>query len=365
MNNTIHTFAQAFIHSFDRIASRAQSHARQLAKHHARKLAQSHARQQFSAHVPQTRKGGKVSASALSYHVSQRGIKALLPVVALAMYAAPVSGQVPFNFTADRSGTTLSPIYGLASTDSNYLLSSSGFTKEKELNFSNFNETEQNTLPGFTHTEFPIIDAASFNNDYMFQLDSSGNIYKVNTTNGSFDTSFGTGGVVETGTSNTFGIGYDATTNRIGIGQMNGSEMKFGTYDVGTSTLSWNDGFSFDPIQYGTPTGLDFARVGNSDRMLVGTKDGPGAFSQPANFILDMDFNSGNVGQYATISGTDNKLQDLHYLDGKLALAFQDGTTGGIQVMDNFAPIPEPRSMALIAGLGALVFVFSRKRRRG
>ncbi len=292
---------------------------------------------------------------------------ALIPAAALAMYVTPVSGQTVFNFSADRSGTVQNPAYGLSQTDSDFFLSDQNFTRTLPLNFNG--NGQDNTLTNWTNGNpfTPVVDAASFDNNYVFQLDSSGNIYKVNTTNGTFDTSFGTNGVVNTGSNTSFGIGYDSNTNRIGIGQFDGTDMTFGTYDVGTDTLSWNNDFTFDDTQYGTPTGLDLARVGNSDRMLVGTRDGPSINpSNPSaperNFILDMDLDSGLIGQYGTITGADNKLQDVHYLDEKLALAFQDGTTGGIQVMDNFGAIPEPKYAVLGAGLAALGYTMSRRR---
>lgn len=291
----------------------------------------------------------------------QRVKAAFLPVAALALCANPSMGQSVFSFVADRSGTVQNPVYGLSATDTDFYLSDQNFTRTLPLNFTG--NGQDSTLANWTNGNpfTPVVDAASFDNNYIFQLDSSGNIYKVSTVNGAFDTSFGTSGVVNTGSNKSFGIGYDADTNKIGIGKLDGSDMTFGTYDLGTSTLSWNGDFSFDTNTYGTPTGLDFARVGNSDRMLVGTEDGPGNALGPNNFILDMDFNSGAIGQYGTITGSTDKLEDVHYLDGKLALAFASGPEGNIQVMDNFAPIPEPRSMAFIAGLGAL-FVLLRRR---
>lgn len=66
--------------------------------------------------------------------------------------------------------------------------------------------------------------------------------------------------------------------------------------------------------------------------------------------------------QYATIAGSTNKLQDVHYLDGKLSLAFQ--TTfdeGRVQVMDNFAAIPEPRFFAFIISIFTLSIVLRKK----
>lgn len=319
-------------------------------------LAGTHVPQRKTHPVSQSQRGGEVSGSGLISHVLQQGVR-LSAIGAMALASAlPMKAQTAFNFSADRSGTVAAPVYGLAATDSDYLLVHSGDTSKLPLNFTgNGQET-----PIFTNPFTPVKDAASLNNDYMFQLDSSGNIRQVNTLTGNTNSSFG---VLSTGTSNTFGIGYDASTNRLGVGQYDGSDMTFKLYDVSnisSGPLSTNT-FAFDSSLYGTPTGLDHARVGNSDRMFVGTMDkfDDGEF---LNFVLDLGLDGFNdPWQYATISGNTNKLQDVNYLDGKLALAFQSGTEGGIQVMDNFAAIPEPRFFAFIICIFTLSIVLRKK----
>lgn len=270
------------------------------------------------------------------------GLASLLPVKSEGVIATH------FNFTPDRSMTTPNPLFGLASTSDKYLLSGNVETGEIPIFF-----TESDLHTYAFDNPFTVKDSASFNDEYTFQLDTSGNIRKVNTTTGATDSSFG---VVSTGTNNTFGIAYDSNANTIRLAEFDGANMKFGSYDLGTSTLTYSDGFGFDSGQKGTPTGLGFAYKDGYERMLVGTMDG--IFNEEfQNFVLDMDFDSGEIGQYTTIPSTISKLQDVHYLDGQLALAFQSGSFGGIQVMDNFSAIPEPKHYALGAGMAALLGV--------
>ncbi|MFT4312081.1 MAG: hypothetical protein ACMXYF_02530 [Candidatus Woesearchaeota archaeon] len=260
-----------------------------------------------------------------------------------------VDGAILVTYTADQSGIVTKPVYGLSSTDSNFFLSGRIETDSLSKNFTGNNQ-ESYVFVNPTLTK----DAASFNNDYMFQLGADNTIRQVRLSDGArinINDKIG----IETG-NNTFGIGYDAGTNTIGIGQFDGSQMSFRTYDVGTGLLSDPISFAFNAAQYGTPTGLDYVVKGGSPRMLVGTRDGPPETifeSDPRNFVLDMDADSGLVGQYATIMGSTNKLQDLLYDNGRLVTSFERAGAGYIQVGD-FTVIPEPKAMGLAAGLAAL-----------
>jgi hypothetical protein len=127
---------------------------------------------------------------------------------------------------------------------------------------------------------------------------------------------------------------------------------------IWTHTLNPLVSFAFDSSEYGTPTGLDF----KNGRMIVGTRDQKGNFfASEKNFILDMDALTGSIDQYATISGSSSKLQDLLYSDGRLATSYQNGGSGSVKVGD-FTTVPEPGS-AFLFGLGALATARYRRRK--
>mgnify|MGYP006290069801 CR=1 FL=1 len=190
----------------------------------------------------------------------------------------------------------------------------------------------------------------------MFQLSTTDGIRKVDLSDGSQVLINGNLGI-DAG-ANAFGIGYDPSSNSIGIGNFNGSTMSFSSYNIGTGTLNPLASFAFDSSAYGTPTGLDF----KNGRMIVGTRDQKdNFFASEKNFILDMDALTGSIDQYATISGSSSKLQDLLYSDGRLATSYQNGGSGSVKVGD-FQTVPEPGS-ALLVGLGALATAMYRRRK--
>jgi hypothetical protein len=278
---------------------------------------------------------------------------------------AKSEGQIVAMFTPDQSATVSAPVVGLAATDNDYLLTTTGTTAKLPLGFSSGDYIigGDDGLPGFSNPA-SAKDAASFNNDYMFQLGADNTIRQVRLSDGArinINDKIG----IETG-NHTFGIGYDAGTNTLGIGQFDGTDMTFRTYDLNTFTLSDPISFNFDTSTYGTPTGLDYVVKGGSPRMLVGTRDQQASeFSTPQNFVLDMDADSGLLGQYATIMGAIDKLKDLLYDNGRLAVSFERAGAGYVQVGD-FTVIPEPKAMGLAAGLvafGAAAYMRNIRRR--
>jgi hypothetical protein len=263
---------------------------------------------------------------------------------------AKSDGAVIVTYTPDQSGTVQNPVYGLSSTDSNYFLSGQTGTSSLPLNFNGNNQQ----TPLFSNPA-SVKDAASLDNDYMFQLGTTGDLFKVSTVDGKLNVPFGS---LSLGSS-TFGIGYDALSNAIGIAQYDGTNMTFNTYNVATDTLGTPVSFAFDQAQYGTPTGADF----HNGRMLIGTRDQFSLETENlSNFILDMDATTGTIAQYATINGSTNKLQDLHYADGRLAAAFERAGQGYVQVGD-FNPIPEPSTYALIGGFVAFGLAAARRKK--
>lgn len=265
-------------------------------------------------------------------------------------------GQILATYSPDVSATVDAPLVGLAATDDDYLLIHLGDWATLPKGFTgDTQEDVQFTNPSSAQ------DAASFNNEYMFQLGTDNNLFMVNLSTGA-QTPFNNQNSINLG-QNTFGIGYDAGTDTLGIGRFDGAQMTFRTYAVGTGVFSDPVSFAFDSAEYGTPTGLDYVVKDGAARMLVGTRDQQASeFSTPQNFILDMDAGSGAVGQFATITGADAKLQDLLYENSRLAVSFLDGSTGGIQVGD-FTVIPEPRHAVVLAGVLALLAVCARRRR--
>lgn len=252
------------------------------------------------------------------------------------------------SYSPDQIGSVSAPIIGLGETSSDYLLTTQfGVAKLDK----DFNGNNQET--GIFGNPQTAQDAASLDDTYMFQLSTTDGIRKVDLSNG--NQVFINGQIGINAGANAFGIGYDPSSNAIGIGRFDGSTMSFSSYDIGTGTLSPLVSFAFDPSAYGTPTGLDF----KDGRMIVGTRDQKdNKFAPEKNFILDMDALTGSIDQYATISGSSSKLQDVLYSDGRLATSYKNGGTGIVGVGD-FTTVPEPSSLAL--GLGGLALLYRRK----
>jgi len=261
--------------------------------------------------------------------------------------AAPV--YVPFN--ADLTASLAAPTVGLAENDNHYFTVRG--TATGRLNKDLTGETSVFINPSTAK------DAASFNNDYMFQLGTDNGVRKINTSTGDLSLPFD---VVDAG-NNAFGIGYDASSNTIGVGIYHAGNMTFKLLDGSTGSQIGSDvTFAFDSGLYGTPTGLDYTVQGGNQRMLVGTRDG--IFEEELrNYILDMSASTGNIDQYVTTVGLSTKLQDLVYSNGQLTLVNQDGSGGSIQ-QGNFAVIPEPGTLVLVGLAGLAAALANRKRGR-
>lgn len=266
----------------------------------------------------------------------KNGKRALLvPVMALGGYIANADASpVQVTFTPDQSGTVSAPVVGLGGTNSDYLLVNPGGTVTLDKNFDGNNQEQ------FAFSNPSIAqDGASFDDNYMFQLGTDNNIRRVDLADGSRDTSID----IFSAGAYSFGIGYDAVSNSIGIGNFNPdtSEMTFSRYYLGTGELSTLASFNFDKNAYGTPSGLDFVDVGGNLRMLVATKD---QFSfqtgDLSNYVLDMNASNGSIDQYFTTPGLGNKLQDVLYENGQIMLANQSGGSGFVQVGDFTPPHP-------------------------
>lgn len=284
-----------------------------------------------------------------SYLRKAAGLSAILAGSAL-----PANGQVVVNYSPDQIGSVSAPVEGLGATSSDYLLTGVGGTAELEKNF-----TTNGQDSGIFSNPTTAQDAASFDDNYMFQLDTNNNISKVDLSSGAPTAINGSSGI--TAGANSFGIGYDANSNSIGIGLFDNGTMTFKEYDLGTNTLNTLASFAFDTSAYGTPTGLDF----KNNRMIVGTRDGPAAdeFLPERNFILDMNANDGSIDQYATIAGSTNKLQDVLYDDGRLATGY-DRAGSGLVTVGDFNIVPEPSQYAALAGALALGATALRRRQK-
>ena len=235
-----------------------------------------------------------------------------------------VAGKVAFNPT--QTSTTSAPIVGLGATDSHYLLTNPTVTATLDRNFSGNNQE----VPSITNPSYAQ-DAASFNNEYMFQLGVDNNIRTINLADGSYHPSMN----IFSAGAYSFGIGYDFISNSIGIGNFNPntSVMTFSVYSLSSGELSVLCNFPFDTSAYGTPSGLDFLTYGGELRAIVGTRDAPGEnpWDSNLNYVLDMNALTGSIDQWLTTPGCGNKLQDLLYSNGQLVLGYQSGGSGYIE----------------------------------
>jgi hypothetical protein len=75
-----------------------------------------------------------------------------------------------------------------------------------------------------------------------------------------------------------------------------------------------------------------------------------------------MNANTGSIDQYATITGSTNKLQDVLYDDGRLAASYNVGGNGFVQVGD-FQIVPETSQYALAVGALALGLAATKRRK--
>jgi hypothetical protein len=151
----------------------------------------------------------------------------LVGLAALVGSAQKADASVIVDYNPDQIGSVSAPIVGLGETSSDYLLTASGGTAILD---KNFNENNQET--GVFGNPGTAQDAASFDDNYMFQLENNDNISKVNLSNGALTAINGNSGIhVGAGS---FGIGYDPISNSIGIGNFDGSTMSFSSYDMDT-----------------------------------------------------------------------------------------------------------------------------------
>ena len=281
-----------------------------------------------------------------------------LPVIAAGTMASSDAATL-VSFTPTASGTTAAPIVGMSAAGSDYLLTGTDTTRRLAQDFTGNGKD----VDGFGNPS-TAKDAASFNTDYHFQLSTTDTIRQVNTTTGVSNSNFTPLNI----TGNTFGIGYNASTDTLGVGVTTQNGIDVHLYNT-VSNLSGNTpsstiSFAFDQAQWGTPSGMDLVFAGGMYRILLGTRDQNFNFDDDPinNFVLDINGNTGLVDQYFSTAGTTNKLNDLHYdpQTGQLALGYQSGVGGGVE-RGFFSPIPEP-STALLGGLGALGLAMRRKR---
>jgi len=263
-------------------------------------------------------------------------------------------------FSADQVGNVTAPVYGLGANSTNYLLTGSGATATLPKDYTG--NGEDSFAFGNPDT---AKDAASFDETLMLQLGGDNNVYKVDLSNGSAVSINGNPSI--SAGNNSFGIGYDANANVLGIGRYDSSEneMTFLTYDFNLQSFTSTNTFVFNQSQYGTPTGLDFKVVNGQQRMIVGTRDGPAEniFSEPRNFVLDMSLN-GSVGQHFVTSGDTYKLEDvlIDLSNDSISIGYS-GDGGGRVEVGNFSAIPEVSTLVLgLLGAGALGAYARRKK---
>ena len=260
-------------------------------------------------------------------------------ISALANYAT--AGLVDYN--PDQVGTVANPVVGMAQNNSDFLLTHQTGYDCLSLNFDGNNQD----TPKLGNPK-PAEDSASYSDTHKLNLGTDKTLQKINLSDGNWNT-FNGHNSLSLG-ANTFGVGYDASLNKAGFAKFDGSTMSFHTYDFGTDQIQDLGSLSFNSALYGTPTGLDFANVNGDLRMIVGTKDAPDGYAFN-NYILDINALTGDIDQHAKFSGDTLKLEDIFYMDGRLATSYKNGSVGTVQVGD-FQAIPEPATMSMIIGGG-------------
>ena len=278
------------------------------------------------------------------------GLASLATIGALAANPEKAnSTTIPF--TVEQGGNVTAPVYGLAAEGTNYLLTHSGDTATLP---KDFNGNNQET-PVFNNPS-TAKDAASFDETRMLQLATDNNVRKVNLSDGTQALISGNQDLFVG--NNSFGIGYDAAANVMGVGRYDAAEneMTFLTYDFNLQSFTSTNTFTFNQSQYGTPTGLDFAVVNGQKRMVVGTRDGPasGPLPVPRNFVLDMSL-GGDIGQHFTTLGGTYKLEDVLVdpNNNSIAIGYRrnDGNQGRVEVGEFHITAPDT---FYVMGLGSI-----------
>ncbi len=227
-------------------------------------------------------------------------------------------------FSVAKQVSVFATIYGISANSTNYFLTSSGITYSLDKNFEGNNqETYAFDNP---HTDK---DTTSFDEDHMLQLGTDNNLRKINIPDGE-QVFLGDEPSIHMG-HNTFGIGYDANINTVGIGIYANGEMTFRRFDMSEFEFKDDVTFPFSAAKYGTPTGLDFiTTTGGDNRFLVSTRDGD-YLGFVANYVLEMSERDGIIEKIVT-DGEANTLGDILYVDNNLILVNQSGSQGRVQI---------------------------------
>lgn len=278
--------------------------------------------------------------------------KTLLSLLgAAALAVTPAKGNISA-FSATQSGLTDQIPVGMSQTASDLYLTGADDSAKLAKSYSGNN---QDTFA--FNNPATMKDAATFDNSYALQLGTDNTLYKVKLSDGTL-AEFSPSNFGISAGANAFGVGK--LGNDFIVGYWNGSELSTRKLDSSSWTLGSAVTYDFNSATYGTPTGLDGAIQGSSERLLLGTQDG----NSDLNHILDYDANTGSFsGQGLSITGSAGNLQDLTYSNGRLDAGMQFNGNDGFVATTNYTPVPEPAQIAALLGLGALGAAAYRRRK--